>query len=134
MTIMKTINMRSIFTVAVLTIVFVSCKQDVITLKQPEIIQPETPSKGNADFSKYVSIGNSLTAGFQAAALFNDGQQNSFPKILSKQLSWAQDPTGATTLTFNQPDINSVNGYNSTYSNPGAGIIRGRLVLFTPDG
>ena len=55
------------------------CKQDVITLQEPEAQTPETPSKGNADFTKYVAIGNSLTAGFQAGALFTEGQQNSFP-------------------------------------------------------
>ena len=131
-TIMKTFNIKSLITVALVAFVIVSCKQEVITLTPPVNPTPETPtgSKGNADFSKYVSIGNSLTAGYQAGALFTDGQNNSFPLILSKQFSIAQ----GTTLTFNQPDINSVNGYNSSYSNPGAGVIRGRLVLFAADG
>lgn len=128
MTTMKT-NIKSLITITLLSAVIASCKQDMISLQPQETVQPVTPSKGGADFTKYVAIGNSLTAGFQAGALFNDGQKNSFPAILSKQFSLAQ----GTTLTFNQPDINSVNGYNSSYSNPGAGVIRGRLVLFTPD-
>ena len=129
---MKTFNMKSLVTIVLVACVIVSCKQDVITLTPPDNGTPQTPTgtKGSADFTKYVSIGNSLTAGFQAGALFNDGQKNSFPLILSKQFSIAQ----GTTLTFNQPDINSVNGYNSSYSNPGAGVIRGRLVLFAADG
>src|SRR5579859_7530537 len=116
-----TMKMKYIF--GALTIVAMSCKQDVLVTTPPPTTQPTTPSKGSADFTKYVAIGNSLTAGFQAGALFTAGQQNSFPLILSKQFSLAMDPTGATTLTFNQPDINSVNGFNSSYSNIGAGII-----------
>ena len=129
---MKTFNIKSIFAIALLASVIVSCKQDVITLTPPDNGTPQTPTgtKGSADFTKYVSIGNSLTAGFQAGALFTEGQNNSFPLILSRQFSIAQ----GSTLTFNQPDINSVNGYNSSYSNPSAGVIRGRLVLFAADG
>ena len=132
MTIMKTIHIKSLFATVLLATVIVSCKQDVIILKEPTVVTPPPPKggKGSADFSKYVSIGNSLTAGFQAGALFTEGQNNSFPLILSKQFSIAQ----GTTLTFNQPDINSVNGYNSSYSDPVHGIILGRLVLFAKDG
>jgi lysophospholipase L1-like esterase len=128
---MKTFNIKSLTTIAFIAFLIASCKQEVITLTPPENPTPETPtgSKGNADFSKYVAIGNSLTAGFQAGALFTEGQQNSFPLILSKQMSIAQ----GTTLTFNQPDINSVNGYNSSFSSPPT-VVRGRLVLFAADG
>src|SRR5690349_21057416 len=129
---MKTLNFKSLLVTGVVASAMASCKQDVITLQPQPTVTPTTPtgSKGNVDFSKYVSIGNSLTAGFQAGALFTEGQQNSFPLILSKQFSYAQ----GTTLTFNQPDINSVNGFNSSYSNIGANIILGRLVLFAADG
>src|SRR6478752_4816379 len=122
-------NIKSLMTIALVAIVTVACKQDIPTLNPPP--QPEAPTgdKGNADFTKYVAIGNSLTAGFQAGALFTEGQNNSFPSILSKQLSIAQ----GTTLTFNQPDIGSVNGYNSSYSNPTASVIRGRMILFAAD-
>lgn len=105
------------------------CKQDVITLETPAPPTPVTPSKGNADFTKYVSIGNSLTAGFQAGALFTEGQQNSFPSILAKQF---QTVGGST--TFNQPDINSVNGYNASFSDPTHGVILGRMILFSTTG
>ncbi len=129
---MKTFNIKPLFVIALLASVLVSCKQDVITLTPPDHGTPQTPTgtKGSADFTKYVSIGNSLTAGYQAGALFTEGQNNSFPLILSKQFSIAQ----GTTLTFNQPDINSVNGYNSSYSDPTHGIILGRLVLYAADG
>lgn len=123
--------MKKHFNYILLTFLLFSaaCKQDVITLEAPQSPSPETPSNGTADFSKYVSIGNSLTAGYQAGALFTEGQQNSFPSILAKQF---QTVGGST--TFNQPDINSVNGYNSSFSDPAHGIILGRLILFTKTG
>lgn len=44
---------------------------------------------GSADFSNYVSIGNSLTAGFTDNALFIAGQENSFPNMLSQRFALA---------------------------------------------
>jgi hypothetical protein len=106
----------------------VSCKQEIIKLEQPVVTPPVvvTPSVGSANFTKFVAIGNSLTAGYQAGALFNEGQQNSLPLIMSKQFSLAQ----GTTLAFNQPDINSEYGY---YGLAGS-IILGRLILYDADG
>nr|WKN38118.1 SGNH/GDSL hydrolase family protein [Tunicatimonas sp. TK19036] len=63
---------------------------------------------GSVDFSKYVAIGNSLTAGLMDAALYTSGQQNSFPNILAQQFQIEGVDGGE----FNQPDINSANGYN----------------------
>ncbi|MFM8832022.1 MAG: hypothetical protein ACKOEV_00010, partial [Cytophagales bacterium] len=109
-----------------------SCKQEPIKLTPPEVVTPPvvTPSKGTADFTKFVAIGNSLTAGYQAGALFTEGQKNSLGAILAQQ--FATVGGGA----FNQPDINSVNGFNTTTTNPPAGsaTILGRIVLFDPDG
>ena len=42
---------------------------------------------GTADFSKYVSLGNSLTAGYSDGALFMEGQKGSYPNILASQFS-----------------------------------------------
>lgn len=109
-----------------------SCKQEPIKLTPPEVVTPPgvTPSKGTADFTKFVAIGNSLTAGYQAGALFTEGQKNSLGAILAQQ--FATVGGGA----FNQPDINSVNGFNTTTTNPpsGSATILGRIVLFDPDG
>lgn len=41
---------------------------------------------GDADFSSYVAVGNSLTAGFQSNALYEDAQKYSFPNLLARQL------------------------------------------------
>ncbi|GAB4020931.1 SGNH/GDSL hydrolase family protein [Spirosoma koreense] len=44
-----------------------------------------TPSKGSADFTKYVAVGNSLTAGFADGGLYRDSQLNAYPNILAGQ-------------------------------------------------
>jgi hypothetical protein len=46
-------------------------------------------TSGTANFSKFVSVGNSLTAGYSDGALFIDGQATSFPNILSQQFALA---------------------------------------------
>ncbi len=42
---------------------------------------------GSADFSKYVALGNSLTAGFSDNALFKKGQEGSYTNILAQQFA-----------------------------------------------
>lgn len=123
---MKTNKIASI---VVLTVLFTgACKQTPIDPVPPLPPETETPSPGTAVFTKFVAVGDSYVAGMQAGAMFNVGQANSIPKILSTQFSTVG---GA---TFNQPDINHENGFNATFSNVGMGIIRGRLILFDPDG
>jgi lysophospholipase L1-like esterase len=64
----------------------VSCSQEV---EDTSGIQPEiTVSAGSADFSKYVALGNSLTAGYSDGALFKAGQMNAYPKLLSDQFAF----------------------------------------------
>ena len=46
-------------------------------------------TSGEADFSKYVALGNSLTAGFADNALYRSSQMNSFPAIIAGQMSAA---------------------------------------------
>lgn len=82
-------------------------------------------SQGNADFSNYVSIGNSLTAGYMDGALYDNGQRFSIPAILSAQLEAAGG-----NADFVQPDINSENGFN-TLSSSGGSSVYGRFKLDT---
>ncbi len=46
-------------------------------------------TSGTADFSKFVALGNSLTAGFTDGALFIAGQEDSYPNILAQQFAKA---------------------------------------------
>ena len=50
-------------------------------------IQEFEASAGDADFAKYVSVGNSLTAGYADGALYKSAQENAYPNILATQFS-----------------------------------------------
>lgn len=72
---------------------------------------------GSVDFSKYVAIGNSTTAGLMDAALYTNGQANAFPVILARHFRM----DGLEGGEFYQPDINATNGFNvslNDFSNP----------------
>ena len=93
-----------------------SCNTEDELIEERESSNPpaDTTLRGTAgslDFSNYVAIGNSLTAGLMDAALYTDGQNNSFPNILAQHL---QRVEGITIGAFNQPDINAVNGFNTS--------------------
>jgi hypothetical protein len=120
-----------------LMLLFSACEQEVKDLMDPCEADPsscapdtscEDAEAGSANFTKFVAIGNSYVAGFQAGALFNNGQANSLPKILATQFECVGG-----SATFNQPDINSVNGFN-IQSSVVPDLILGRLILFDPDG
>lgn len=46
-------------------------------------------TSGSADFSRYVALGNSLTAGYRDGALYIDGQNESYPSIVASQMKLA---------------------------------------------
>ncbi len=58
-----------------------------------------TVGLGNSTVTKYVSVGNSLTAGYQSAGLYKSAQLYSYPNLIAQQLTKA----GATIGTFEQP-------------------------------
>jgi hypothetical protein len=53
---------------------------------KPNISEPSI-DKGSLDVSKYVSVGNSITSGYADNALYYDGQQVSYPNLISQQFS-----------------------------------------------
>lgn len=75
---------------AALGIFMVSCSDDDDFV--PDSPDPMTPieyTSGSANFSNYVAVGNSLTAGFSDLALFIDGQTASFPNMLAENFALA---------------------------------------------
>ncbi|MBF0264558.1 MAG: G-D-S-L family lipolytic protein [Gammaproteobacteria bacterium] len=63
--------------------VLLACKSDF----DNPVGDDSSYSNGDADFSNYVAIGDSLTAGYADAALYQSGQENSFPAIMAKQFA-----------------------------------------------
>jgi lysophospholipase L1-like esterase len=76
---------------------------------------------GSADFTRFVSIGNSLTMGEQSSSVFESAQMYAFGNIIANQVgaTYAQ-------ATFSEPgtpgrlEIASLNPF-TTYTNPGQG-------------
>ncbi|WP_149274782.1 SGNH/GDSL hydrolase family protein [Pareuzebyella sediminis] len=80
-------------------IFFASCSNDdnAPNDQGPSEPTPTNYTSGSADFSTYVAVGNSLTAGYSDGALFMDGQLASFPNMLAT--SFAEVGGGS----FDQP-------------------------------
>lgn len=78
------------------------------------------PDSGEADFTKMITIGSSITAGVMDGALYNRSQQSSFAVILAEQMKAAGG--GA----FHVPDIDAEVG-SFILSPPGQTL--GRLIL-----
>lgn len=81
-------NLKYIFFASSLFL-FTNCNEPEDVDLNPIEVEAEKPalSAGSANFLKYVSIGNSLTAGFTDNALFIASQQNSFPNLLSQKFA-----------------------------------------------
>ncbi|MBF8963398.1 hypothetical protein I0P70_09085 [Pontibacter sp. FD36] len=56
-----------------------------LEIRSVRTLNVEQPSAGNADFTRFISIGDSFTAGYADGGLYREGQLNSFPAILAKQ-------------------------------------------------
>jgi len=87
---MKTMNIKYIWLLIIL-LGFTACNdpEDVLKDFNIETGAVELPEliSGSADFSNYVALGASFTAGFTDGALFMAGQENSFPNIMSKEFA-----------------------------------------------
>ena len=69
------------------SLTFVACNSDDEPFVDPNSTDGSPLTAGSADFSKYVSLGNSLTAGYSDNALFIAGQEGSYPNILASQFA-----------------------------------------------
>ncbi len=86
---------------------------------------------GSANFSNYVSLGNSLTAGFSDNALFKKGQENSYPVILSQQ--FAQVGGGQFKVPFMNDNIGGLLFGGAPAPNvPNVPVVNGGVLQFAP--
>jgi hypothetical protein len=88
---------------------FTSCNSPEDVLRDYNVL-PEEPvvlpdlTAGSVDFTKYVSVGNSLTSGLSDGTVFLAAQKKSFPKILSEKFALVGGGD------FTQPLVNDNNG------------------------
>ena len=99
-----------ISTIAVSALLFtVSCNTDFDTDVEDIVV-----TKGEADFSKFISLGNSLTSGYRDGTLYSGGQAESFPSMIAAQMKLAGGGE------FKQPLMpNNVGGFTNLPGFPG---------------
>jgi hypothetical protein len=103
---MKLKNLKYLF-LSMTLIVFNSCEEDddetgMMVQEMVEI------TSGSADFTRIVSLGASITAGFTDNALFFAGQQNSYPNIMAGVMSQSIDNSAATNLLSPSMPLNQL--------------------------
>jgi len=74
-------------------------------------IDAPAASPGSLDFTSYVAVGNSLTAGYSDGGLYNEAQATSYPAILAQQFG----ATGKGPASFVQPAFSSAKKDGSGY-------------------
>lgn len=108
---MKKLN-KYLLSLMVASLAFTACDEEDEILAKQEAENPIPPAfvgdPGALDFTNYVALGNSITAGLMDGALYTEGQVYSFPNLLAAQLM----ANGVNGGEFNQPDANSANGYS----------------------
>ena len=113
---MKKVFISSMAVLAVLSVT--SCKTDFET-----DVADITVTSGEADFSKYVALGNSLTSGYRDGTVYLDGQLESYPAMIAEQMQKAGGGT------FTQPLVpDNIGGFANI---PG---FKGKLTLQVVNG
>lgn len=116
---LKKITMKNKFIyLAIIAAGFASC--------EPEFENPVSQdySAGDADFTSYVAVGNSLTAGYMDGTVSRGSQANSFPSMLAQQ--FAVVGGGEFTQPSYAEDVNNLGGIQ--------GLAGTRLVIDASEG
>lgn len=77
-----TMKIKLLVTVLLFSFIFISC-DDFSELDAPVKQPVET---GSADFTRFVAIGNSITAGYQSGTIYQSGQMYSYPNLIAQQV------------------------------------------------
>jgi hypothetical protein len=92
-------------------ILFIILSMAFFTACERKIDEPAV-TNGSANFTKIVSVGNSMMAGIEDAALYNSGQKNSIANLIAGQLQLAGSGS------FVQPMVTSEYGVEFPGSRP----------------
>jgi len=82
------------------------------------------PGAGSVDFTSYVAVGNSLTAGYADGALYFSGQQYGWTNILAQQMK-----SVGMKEEFKIPYMPTENGVGSSEGAQGTPVLRTKLIL-----
>ncbi|MDQ0640685.1 hypothetical protein QF042_004250 [Pedobacter sp. W3I1] len=78
---------------------------------KPEIETPAGSTAGQANFSKYIAVGNSLTSGFADGGLYLEGQKVAYPNLMAAKMATVGG--GAFTSPFFSEEHLNGSGYIS---------------------
>jgi len=129
---MKIIKVKYIALLAII-IGFTACNEPEDVLPESEMVEMVEPialTSGSANFSTYVALGNSLTAGFTDNALFKAGQENSFPSKLAAK--FAVVGGGAFSQPLTNDNIGGLLAGGTQRADPVGGAVR-RLCQWRTD-
>jgi hypothetical protein len=98
------------------SLTFVACNNNDVATVVYNTSDGLPPTAGTAIFTKYVSLGNSLTAGYSDGALFIEGQKASYTNILAQQ--FATVGGGAFKIPFMADNIGGFKINGVQYSGP----------------
>jgi lysophospholipase L1-like esterase len=108
-------KLLSIFILSAL--VFVSC-DDYTEIDAPV----KNATSGNANFSRFYSIGNSITAGYQSGTIYQSGQMYSYGNLIAKQVGTTYEiPYVSDPGLGGRMEVASVSPSFSIYTNPNKG-------------
>jgi hypothetical protein len=80
-----TTHLKSLLLAAGTTFFLASC--------DPEIDTPTPTTDGKVDLTKFIAIGNSLTAGYASNGLYLEGQKVAYPVLIAQQFKLAGGAT-----------------------------------------
>ena len=78
---------------------------------KPEIETPAGSTAGQANFSKYIAVGNSLTSGYADGGLYLEGQKVAYPNLIAAKMATVGG--GAFTSPFFSEEHSNGSGYIS---------------------
>ena len=78
---------------------------------KPEIETPAGTTAGQANFSKYIAVGNSLTSGYADGGLYLEGQKVAYPNLIAAKMATVGG--GAFTSPFFSEEHSNGSGYIS---------------------
>lgn len=109
----KFFSIISVFTLSVL--LFTGCQD------RSDLTAPAAPNTGSVNFTRYVAIGNSLTAGYQSGSLYESAQKYSYAALIANQVGTTfAYPNVGEPGTKGRIEVVSVSPFVS-YINPNSG-------------
>ncbi len=100
---MKIVKSYKYIVLAAILGMSVSCEEDF----DQEVSDVMNGQNGNAtvDFTRYVALGNSLTAGYTDGTVFKSGQENAYPALLAARFKQAQPDMEDFTIPYVKDDV-----------------------------